>query len=394
MRVLISGAGIAGLTLAHWLQRYGFEPVLVERMPEGAPSQGYLIDFWGPGYTVAERMGLLEALGQRHHDVENWSLVNRRGKTVVALNVEQFASALDGRFFTFYRGDLEEVLQERIADRVAIRRGTSIETMHAAEDHVETLCDGKTERWDLVVGADGIHSNVRALAFGEEARFIRHLGCRVAASEALADVDLPRASVCLFNRPGKLAMLFPCAGGKVVFYLVHRTDNSDWTPPPRRAAHLRSVFSDVGWVVPDLLDCLSEDSPIFEDTVSQIQMPSWSRGRIALVGDACQCLTLLAGQGASMAMVGAYRLAGELSRAGGDFSTAFARYEAKLKPAIESRQREAKWMSRWLFLPQTHLGIAGRNCMMKLLSMPLLNRFLLPSLAADEELEDYGNGST
>jgi 2-polyprenyl-6-methoxyphenol hydroxylase-like FAD-dependent oxidoreductase len=231
---------------------------------------------------------------------------------------------------------------------------------------------------------------VRALAFGEETRFIHHLGYQVGACSAPGELGLPSKAGYLYNRPNKLAMLFPLRPGEVMFYLVHRTDETNWIPPAERLARLRTVFSDMGWVIPRLLDAVDDHSPVFMDTVSQIQMPQWSRGRIALVGDACQCLTLLAGQGASMAAAGAYRLAGELKRANGDFTAAFARYEAKQKPGILARQREARRMSRWFFVPRTRLGITVRNWALRLFSLPFLfNKVFLPTLTTDDRLEPY-----
>lgn len=382
MKILISGGGIAGLTLAYWLQRYGFQPTVVERMPDVSRAKGYLIDFWGPGCGVARQMGLIDRMQQHNCHIHDWKLVDRRGAEILSMDLEKLGSLLGGPVFNFFRGDLEAMLLDKIRDDVELRMGTSIERMRPTDDFVETqMTDGTTERWDLVIGADGVHSNVRRLAFGEEEQFIRHLGYTVAAVTLPSDDHDLQQACYLYNEPGRLLMLFRCPSGLLIGYLIGRTPQAKRLDSSQRAAWVRGTFREMQWLVPELLESVDDRAPIFMDTVSQICMPSWSRGRVSLVGDAAGCLTLLAGQGASMAMAGAHLLAQQLGEAQGDFPVAFARYEAALKPGIMRRQREARRLAKLFFVPRSAAGVQLRNWTLKAVSLPLaFGKLLSPAL--------------
>ncbi len=225
MKVLISGAGIAGLTLADWLVQFGHNVTLVERELNPAKSKGYIIDFWGPGFVVAERMGIVGELAQRKCEPEEWRVVVRSGRPVARMNVQRFAQVLGGRVFSFFRGDLEEVLFDRVRGKIDLRTSSSIERLEDCGDRIQAnLTGGATESWDLAVGADGVHSNVRTLVFGPEEDFSTYLGCEVSAVILPVDASwrLENAAY-LYNEPGRLVMLFQHPLRVIAVYFVNRT---------------------------------------------------------------------------------------------------------------------------------------------------------------------------
>jgi 2-polyprenyl-6-methoxyphenol hydroxylase-like FAD-dependent oxidoreductase len=179
--VLISGIGVAGPTLAYWLRRRGFRPTLVERAPK-LRTGGCIIDFWGVGYDIAERMGLLCDLQERGYDVEELRLVDGHGRRVGGFGVGAFRSLTGGHYVSLLRGDLAALIYEKIEGRCECLFGDSVTGIEQREDSVGvTFCRAPARRFDLVVGADGLHSAVRELAFGPEDRFEKYLGYTVAA---------------------------------------------------------------------------------------------------------------------------------------------------------------------------------------------------------------------
>jgi 2-polyprenyl-6-methoxyphenol hydroxylase-like FAD-dependent oxidoreductase len=180
MRIAVNGTGVAGPTLAYWLRRFGHEPVLFEKAP--APrTGGYLIDFWGLGYVLAERMGILPVLRERGYVMERLRLVDRAGHDEAILDLAPMRELLGGRFISLARSDLAAALLG-VCNDIPAHFGTSITAIEQTRDGVvATLSDGRTDHFDLVIGADGLHSRVRELLFGPDAQFEKSLGCYVAA---------------------------------------------------------------------------------------------------------------------------------------------------------------------------------------------------------------------
>jgi 2-polyprenyl-6-methoxyphenol hydroxylase-like FAD-dependent oxidoreductase len=349
-RILISGGGIAGLTLAIELKRHGFDPLVIEREP--APrAEGYMMDFFGSGWDVAQRMGLTPALQEVRYPIDVLEFVDAGGKPYVHMPIERMRRALDNKYVYLRRGDLERILAERArVVGVNLRLGTSLAALQERGAAVHARFeDGGEDEFALVVGADGVHSRVRELTFGPERQFARFLGLYVAA------FHVPRGGlpigreVKLYEEPDRMAFLYPLGDSRLDATFVFRHDTVE-VPKAERVAFLRQCYRGAGWVVEDVVRAHQAGEPIFFDSVTQIVMPQWHRGRVALIGDACGCLTLLAGQGSHMAMAGGYVLAQQLTRQP-DHASAFAAYQDFLKPYVDKRQKDAARFAG-LFVPK------------------------------------------
>jgi 2-polyprenyl-6-methoxyphenol hydroxylase-like FAD-dependent oxidoreductase len=374
-RILISGGGIAGLTLAIQLKRNGFEPLVIEREP-GLRAEGYMMDFFGTGWDVAERMGLTDALRAVRYPIDAIVFVRSDGAPYLQVPVDRVRRALDNKYVYLRRPDLERILAERAhADGIEIRYGKSLA---AIDDRCEAVHarfeDGGEEAVSLVVGADGVHSRVRELAFGPEQQFARFLGLYVAAFHVPSQGFSIGREVKLYEETDRAAFLYPLSGEQLDATLAFR--HAQMPVPHRdRIGALRDIYRGGGWITPDILNAYTGEEPVYFDSVTQIVMQQWHKGRIALIGDACGCLTLLAGQGSHMAMAGGYVLAEELARQP-DHQAAFTAYQAFLKPPVEKRQRDAaRFVS--LFVPNASSRPWLRRLFIRLFFSPLVVRFAL-----------------
>lgn len=392
MKVVISGAGIAGGTLAYWLQRAGHQPLLIEKSPEFRTG-GYIMDFWGVGYTVAERMGILPAVRKAGYQVEAVRFVDDDGKPVGGFSVESMRGLTQGRMTSVARSELALEINRSLGARVETIFNSEITEIAEHDSGVRiTLQNGETHDADIVVGADGLHSQVRALTFGPEASFEKELGYRFAVFEASGYEPRDEDVYVIHSAKSRQIARFSLRGGKTLFLLVFRASLIEG-PEPKNAAEtramLKSVFADVGWETKQILDVLDQADDIYFDRVSQIRMPSWRRGRVVLVGDAGMAVSFLAGEGAGLAMTESYVLAGELVRAGVDYQSAFEAYETRLRAFIDGKQKSAEDFAS-TFVPKTELGIWLRNQATKLMHLPgAANLMLGGSLRDDFELPDY-----
>ena len=382
IRVLIVGAGVAGPTLAYWLQRLGHQPTLVEWAP-ALRRGGYLVDFWGAGFDVAERMGIVPELRRRGYRLREARSVDRVGRRIASFEPSAFVGSGD-RYVTIARSDLASAICEASDGRVETVFGDTVDAIDDDGDHVSVTFRGGTRRdFDLVVGADGLHSRIRLLAFGPQERFEDHLGMVVAAFDVAG--YRPRDELVAVMHAGvEFQLLRLSLREDVTLFLVtlRASGHVPLDSLGEQQALLRRRLAGAAWETPAVLDAMAAARTFYFDRVSQIHLPFWSRGRVVLVGDAAACPSLLAGQGSALAMVEAYVLAVELARANGDHTTAFARYHARLAPLLRSKQDAAKGLGL-AFAPRGRVQLAVRNTMMRLLGLPRI-----PDLVMGRSLRD------
>lgn len=392
MKIAISGAGIGGPTLTYWLARAGHSPTLIEAAPQ-MRTGGYVIDFWGAGYRIAELMGLETAILEAGYQVRELRAVRSDGRVAASVGTQMFSRAAGGRFTSLPRGDLAAILFGALGRRAETIFGDRIVAVDQHRDGVDLALERSgTRRFDLLVGADGLRSGVRRLVFGADRQFEHHLGYAVAAFR-LPDYR-PRDELVyvLYNAPGRQAARFALRGDRTLFLFVLRAD-----PRELEEAHVSGggreflvrQFANAGWECHDILDQVDRAEDFYLDAVSQIRMPRWSEGRTVLIGDAAAAVSLLAGEGSGLAMVEAYVLAGELLRCGGDPAVAFHAYEARLRSMVEAKQRSAERFASF-FAPKTPIGIWLRNRLIRLMNLGLVADLSVGrSLRDDVELPRY-----
>jgi 2-polyprenyl-6-methoxyphenol hydroxylase-like FAD-dependent oxidoreductase len=390
LKVAINGAGIAGPTLAYWLRQYGHEPVLFERADQ-LRTEGYVVDFWGLGYEVAERIGVIDQLRAKATEQERLSFVDGRGKEIAHLDTGKVRQQWNDRFITVPRGAICQAIFEACGD-VRAEFGVHITGIEERPDGVDAqLSDGRTERFDAIVGADGLHSEIREVAFGPATEFEHFLDAYVAAFRAPAYPHVNPGWYVAHSVENRWAARIERFDGVTVILLVFRAELVDHEPDHDEIkAVLREVYAGVGWEVPEMLRHL-DDGPVYFDRVSQIRMPTWSKGHVALVGDAAACPSLLAGEGTGLAMTEAYVLAGELHAAGGDVALAFRRYEDKLKSFVAGEQKGAL-VFRSFFVPTSHLGVLARNLITRVAALPGLTKVVAGRTVPLFPLQDYRAG--
>ncbi|HEY1581790.1 MAG TPA: FAD-binding domain [Chthoniobacterales bacterium] len=392
MSVLISGVGIAGPTLAYWLSFYGIKSTLVERAPH-LRSGGYAIDFWGVGFDVAERMGILAEIRRDGYNVKELRIVNAGGRRVGGFDVDIFRAAADGRYVTIARSDLARIISRKIEGDCEMIFGDSITGINQHPDGVEVTFEHTPPRhFDLVIGADGLHSVVRKLTFGKESQFEQFLGYSVAAFEVDGYAQRDEDIFINYSVPGKQVGRLSLRHDRTLFLFVFAGElgsPTDLTRTDAQKAALRSEFGGLGWECPQILAALDSCAELYFDRVSQIRMETWSEGRVGLVGDAAFCPSFLAGQGSALAMAAAYVLAGELGSSGGSPEEALRRYEERLHSFILGKQEAAKKFAG-SFAPKTRWGLFLRNQATKAFAIPFLPKLLMGSSLLDRiDLPDY-----
>ncbi|SEU19214.1 FAD-dependent monooxygenase [Stigmatella erecta] len=394
--VLITGASIAGPALAWWLSRFGMTVTVVERSSEFRDG-GQNIDVRGAGRTVLQRMGLEEAVAQHSTGEEGLAFVDGANQVKAEFNAEQLGGNGPTAEREILRGELARLLLEHSRGKAHYVFGDRIRGFEDHGDAVEVTFErGGRRRFDLVIAAEGIGSSTRKLLFGDAAR-------RVPLDLYTAYFTIPRAA-----HDGKTARWFNAPGGLSVFL---RPDNQGTTravlsvqqepsgyedlPPSEQKLFLKAKFAGAGWETPRVLAALDGAKDFYFEAIGQVKLDRWSKGRVALVGDAAYCASPISGMGTSLALVGAYVLAGELGRHD-DPAQAFAAYERIMRPYVEQAQDVPKLGPR-IAQPQTRAGIALQLGALHLASKPGLSKLagkLLSPPADKIELPDYGAGLT
>ncbi|HWD80903.1 MAG TPA: FAD-dependent monooxygenase [Kribbella sp.] len=390
MRVLVSGASVAGPSVALWLGRAGHDVTVVEIAP-ALRQGGYAVDFRGEVFTtVLDRMGVLADLRALQTGGSAMRFVDASGRKLMRLPAEFAGGELE-----VLRADLSRVLYEHSRQRATYRFGDSIAALREHADGVDVRFEsGIEETYDLVIGADGMHSVVRRLAWPATQVVERHLDYYVAGWEVPNTHGITGDSL-MYNVPGKLASVGADRRdpnlAQTLFVFKSPVLEYDRRDLDQQKAIIADRFRGLGWLVPELLDALPAATELYFDSISRVRVDRWSTNRIVLLGDAGYGATFGA-LGTGTAVVGAYVLAGELALAGDDFRTAFDRYEATLRKAVSTTQDGSR--AGTFLAPATRFGITARN---KILDRPFfLNQMLKMARNMSEliELPAYFNGTT
>ena len=365
-------------------------PTLIERAP-ALRSGGYVIDFWGLGYDIAERMGLESSINRVGYHMREMRIVDDRGKRVAGFGTKVFGDLTGGRYVTVGRSDLSRLIFEKIKDTTEVLFDDEIVGLQEQADCIQVQFNrSPVRRFDLVIGADGLHSDVRRLAFGPQHQFEKQLGYVVAAFEVRGYRPRDEEIYLMYGRPGRMLGRFTLHNDRTLFLLVFTAGSVSLpTTLDRQKAVLRDRYGDGKWECPRILDELDRIEELYFDRVSQIRMESWSQGRVALVGDAAFCVSLTAGQGSALAMISAYLLAGELANAVGRHDVAFGNYESLLRTYILKKQQGAERFAA-AFAPKTRWGLIFRNQIIKAFAIPGLARLAVGRDIIDAlRLPDY-----
>lgn len=384
--ILISGAGIAGTTLAFWLKKFGFNPTIIEIAPK-LREGGYAIDFMGAGYDVAEKMGIIPLLEKADINVSKVGFVDTNNNEKGSMNYAKIKKLMNNRAFTLLRSDLTKVIYENLNNEVEIIFGDTIEKVEQTKENIiVTFRSGKSRSFDLLVGADGLHSVVRNLTFGSEEQFEKYYGYYT-SSFTLENYSPKNRAFLMCNVPGKQAAVYAYSDKKTATFFVFASPDKlkyDHHDVNKQKQILKDEFMNMGWRCPEILSRIDSSPDFYFDSISQIKMDNWSKGRVTLVGDACDCPSLLSGKGSTLAMTGAYILAGELKQANGNYEIAFKNYEDLFKPFISKKQKSAQGFAK-SFIPKSNFGIWVRNQALKLMSLSFISKLYLNQFM-DKEL--------
>jgi 2-polyprenyl-6-methoxyphenol hydroxylase-like FAD-dependent oxidoreductase len=378
-RVVIVGAGIAGLATALRLSRDGWRPLVVERAP-GRRSSGYLVNLLGAGYDAAERLGLIPALADRALGLFTTVLVRADGRSKLTVPTAVAEAALGPRTLTVFRGDLETALFEAVRDHVEIRFGTTVAAVNQDAGRVEIeLSDGATMDADLLVGADGLHSATRTAMFGSGQR--HDLPYLVAAFPLTPSAtNVPESSAATFIGPGRTASIINLGPQRSSAFFTYRCAEPSRELDRGPVDALDAAFGDLAAGVPEAIGHLRADPSVaYFDGVSQVDMRRWSTGRVALLGDAAWCVTLFAGHGAALALAGADQLGIALDRYGHDVPAALESWEVGLRPEVVKRQALAR-RGMYQYAPPTRFHVWMNDTAIRAVTLPGIRGLLRRSI--------------
>lgn len=344
-KILVIGAGIAGPVLCYWLNKYGFSPTLVEKHPNISKG-GQGLDVRGVAIDVAQKMGIYEEICKHRTKVERGQYVGIDGNLIR----EEHAETVGFRYgdeVEIYRGNLIEILIKNIPS-VPCLFGKYVEKIQQNDDDITvSFNDGKIEKYDLVIGNDGIHSSLRHMIFDKEDFTINNLGIDFCTFSIPNFLKLNRTKIICENKQKLVSILSDEDIKTAVAAFMFRSFKKlkDISNQNEQKNFVRNAFHDFGWEMEKILDLMSQSDDFYFDSANQVKMNSWTKGRVALVGDAAYCPSPLSGQGNNLAFVGAYILAGELKTHQGDYIHAFSRYNSLLRSFVDANQALGVWVS-------------------------------------------------
>lgn len=351
--ILICGAGIAGLVLAHRLARGGFRPTVVERAPT-LRRGGNAVDLRGPAVDIVSDMGVYDELCKHATGLAEFYRIDPAGNRVVTMAPEVIAGDVE-----VLRTELGAVLFAAAQDGIAYRFDDSVAALVDNGDRVTvTFQSGRGDDFDLVIGADGLHSNTRALAFGPESEFVHHLGCYQAHFTTDNILNLEHAGL-LLNRPGRTLGCYSVHGNREIvvgLFFDSPPVAYDRTDAAAQQVWLKDAFAGMGWRTAELLDRMDHADDFYFDSVAQVAVEQPYRGRVALVGDAAHSPSLLSGMGATLAIVGAAALADELNAMPEDHLRAFRRYHERTAEMVTLSHQLARVSRGWFIQPENETG--------------------------------------
>jgi 2-polyprenyl-6-methoxyphenol hydroxylase-like FAD-dependent oxidoreductase len=340
-RVLISGAGIAGLTLANCLADSGWEVDVVEKA-EGERKNGYMITFFGNGWKVAEKIKILKPIEEIRYPAQEFQYVDNSGKPYFNVHLDIVRKGFGQEYTYLRRPDLEHILLERTKENsVNIKYNTQIVEINQIPNSVSVkLQNNDIDSYDLVVGADGVHSGVRKMVFGEEQQFSHYLGYGIAAFQTKYQEEIDD-SIKIFQEPNRSSIYYPVSKKTMDCVFLFHCSNTERVPKENYKNILIDNYFGSKWINQDVIQNIPNESIGFFDILKQIEMENWTKKRVCLVGDACACLSPFAGQGASMAMLEAFVLSNMLKNSS-TVEKGLERYESILKSDLASRQVQAR----------------------------------------------------
>lgn len=358
-RILISGAGIAGLTCAISLGRQGFRPVVIEKAPS-IRADGFIISLSHASYRYAQKLDLLDKIRERNPGIQASSYHDKRGNEMLALDYTQLFSGID--VLQVMRDDLEDILYNAARDVAEIRLATSATRIDQDDDRaIVTFNSGVEEEFDVVIGADGLHSNTRSLSFPSEAITKHYLGLfscayrlknRIGLSERFENHMERTRYMCVYTtRDDDLASVF-----------IWQSNKSEAPAPELRHTELQNHFAGAPKLVQEVLNEFPDEQPVYMDPLIQIVMQRWNTQNVVLVGDAAHSLTLLSGQGASSAFWGACKLAEGLGAK--PKRVAFESYEKFFRPVIDEIQPATRRAAKW-YVPRTSFRYVVRDAALR-----------------------------
>lgn len=360
-KVLISGASFAGLASAYWMSRLGYEVTVVEIAP-AIRTGGTAVNIRGNTIDIVKRMGIFEAIEANRLNLRQWDFKNADDHTERRMVIREEGEPPSGDDYEIERDVLMNILFDTVKDHGEFLFGDSIVGLEET-DRVHVIFNkAKPRTFDLVLGCDGMHSRVRKLRFGGEAQYLHYL--QQYFSITIVDkLLIERDTAQLFNVPGKVVMLNAYKNKTdIIFGFVSETEIPyDYRDEARQRAIIAGQFAGVGWRAAEMLREMAGSNNFYFDKLCQIRMPAWSKGRVALVGDAAYCASPAAGMGGSLAIDGATALADAMRSAGEDYSLAFRNYHENFRPFIEEVQADAVRVGLETLIPRTEEAIRARN---------------------------------